>query len=273
MGHPRVRIYQLAQQLHRHCQEIQSVCQQLQIPADHHLRTVTHLEAAQIALKLKPLRTHEAVDNVCLSLTPTAQESTTRRFRPRSLAAAVPTSHLFDQIRQRDLLVSQAGTPATSLLPAFVAQAASDPEVLTIKLLIAQAAIAPAFTADLQLSLTTAIESGKQVVVLVLTEPQSQFQPMDWVQDLQAIGVHVMFRRLQLPACHNLALIVRREGLRLQRYTYLCTDADQSVNAPVEVGLLSCQEPLGAEVSQFFNRLTGKSPVPLQPRLLRVSAS
>lgn len=274
MGHRRVRIYQLAQRLYCRHQDVQRVCQQLQIPAEHHLGTVTHLEAAQIALKLPPLESVSRDSNpVCCPLLSSALPSPLP-LRRRGWEPSVPETDIFAQIRQQDLLVHQADTSATSLLSAFVAQAASDPDVLAIKLLIDQAAIATAFPTELLPGLTTAIESGKQVIVLLLSSTlQSQRQAGEWVQQLQAIGVHVMSRLMVLPACQNLMLVVRREALRLRRYTYLCADPDSSVDSSAAVGMLSCQEPLGADVSQFFNQLTGKSVVPLRGSCLSVSAS
>jgi polyphosphate kinase len=59
----------------------------------------------------------------------------------------------------------------------------------------------------------------------------------------------------------KVALVVRREGSGLRRYLHIGTGHDNSKTARlyVDLGLLSCREELGADVTDLFNVLTGLS--------------
>jgi polyphosphate kinase len=68
----------------------------------------------------------------------------------------------------------------------------------------------------------------------------------------------------------KVALVVRREGSGLRRYVHIGTGNYNSKTARlyVDLGILSCREELGADVTDLFNTLTGLSRQRVFRRLL-----
>ncbi|MDP9482201.1 MAG: polyphosphate kinase 1 [Chloroflexota bacterium] len=161
-------------------------------------------------------------------------------------------------IRAGDVLVHHPYDSFGASVERFIAQAAEDPEVLTIKMTLYRTSGDSPIVRDL----IRAAERGKQVVVLV--EIKARFDEeanIVWARKLEQAGAHVVYGLVGLKTHCKLALVVRREGSILRRYVHIGTGNynPRTARLYVDLGLLSCRPELGADATDLFNVLTGLS--------------
>lgn len=173
---------------------------------------------------------------------------------PRLLAN---TDDTFEAVRQQDILLHH---PYDSFVPVveFLQEAARDPHVLAIKMTLYRVGK----NAPVVQALLDAVRNGKQVAVLV--ELKARFDEesnIEWAKQLEAEGVHVVYGLLGLKTHSKIALVVRDDGDEIRRYLHLATGNYNAVTAQLytDIGLLTCDEEMGADASDLFNYLTGYS--------------
>jgi polyphosphate kinase len=174
---------------------------------------------------------------------------------------------MFATIRAGDLMVHHPYESFTASVERFIDQAADDPEVLTIK----QTLYRTSGDSPIVRALIRAAEQGKQVVVLV--ELKARFDEENnivWARRLEQAGAHVVYGLVGLKTHSKVALVVRREGSGIRRYVHIGTGNYNSKTARLytDLGLLTCREELGADVTDLFNVLTGLSRQRVFRRLL-----
>jgi polyphosphate kinase len=165
---------------------------------------------------------------------------------------------VFAAIRNCDLLVHHPYESFVASTQRFIAQAAMDPDVLSIKMTLYRTSGDSTIVRDL----IAAAERGKQVVVLV--EIKARFDELaniEWARKLEQAGAHVVYGLVGLKTHSKTSLVVRREGSSLRRYVHIGTGNYNHTTARLytDLGLLSCNPELGADVSDLFNVLTGLS--------------
>ncbi|MBD2205869.1 polyphosphate kinase 1 [Calothrix sp. FACHB-1219] len=185
----------------------------------------------------------------------------TKANKPEKLA------NIFTIIQQNDLLVHHPYESFSASVEEFIAQAASDPHVLAIKMTVYRSCD----DAEIFQSLITAAESGKQVAVVV--ELKARFDEennINWAQKLEKSGIHVVYGLLGLKTHAKIALVVRREGAKIRRYVHIGTGNynPQTAKLYTDLGLFSCREDLGADLTELFNYLTGYAYQPCYRQLL-----
>lgn len=165
---------------------------------------------------------------------------------------------LFSVIRHSDMLVHHPYHSFSATVLRFITEAASDPQVLAIKMtLYRTSGDSPIVNA-----LISAAENGKQVAVLV--ELKARFDEENniiWARKLEQAGVHVVYGLVGLKTHTKIVLVVRREDSKIKRYVHIGTGNYNPKTARLytDLGLLSCREDLGADLTDLFNYLTGYS--------------
>ena len=164
---------------------------------------------------------------------------------------------IFETIRQGDILLHH---PYDSFSPVvdFLKTAANDPDVLAIKQTLYRVGKKPPVVE----ALLEAAQNGKQVAVLV--ELKARFDEESnivWAKMLEKEGVHVIYGLLGLKTHSKVAMVVRREGEGIRRYIHLATGNYNAVTAQLyeDIGMFTCDDEIGADVTDLFNYLTGYS--------------
>lgn len=162
----------------------------------------------------------------------------------------------FLAIRHGDLLVHHPYHSFASTVQRFIAYAASDPKVLAIKMTLYRT------TAAILTALIEAAENGKQVAVLV--ELKARFDEennINWARKLEQAGVHVVYGLVGLKTHTKVVLVVRQEEEKIRRYVHIGTGNYNPKTSRIytDLGLFSCREDLGADLTDLFNYLTGYS--------------
>jgi polyphosphate kinase len=188
--------------------------------------------------------------------------------------------NIFDVISRGDLLVQHPYDSFETSVGAFIEQAARDPSVLAIKLVLYRTSE----ESPIVRALVRAAEAGKQVVALV--ELQARFDEranITQARTLEQAGVHVVYGIVGLKTHAKVCLVVRREASGIRRYAHVGTGNYNPSTARLyeDVGLLTADPELGADLSDLFNLLTGYSrqrsyrrllvaPTDLKPRLIEL---
>ncbi len=166
-------------------------------------------------------------------------------------------SEIFAAIKESDVLLHH---PFESFQPVidFLRVAAEDPDVLAIKMTLYRVGR----NSPIVEALLDAIQNGTQVAVLV--ELKARFDEesnIEWAQKLEREGVHVVYGLPGVKVHAKMAMVVRREGDVIRRYLHLGTGNYNPATARLytDLGLFTCNEEIGADVSDLFNHLTGYS--------------
>lgn len=176
-------------------------------------------------------------------------------WTPVASPSVDPSLSMFENIAQGDILIHN---PFESYEPVvrFVEEAAKDPDVLAIKQVLYRTAKNSRFVN----ALCRAAESGKQVTVLVELKARfDESRNLMQAEQLQKAGVQVVYGVKGLKTHAKITLVVRRENGLLRRYCHFGTGNYNETTAALysDLNLLTCNENLGADASQFFNSITG----------------
>ncbi|PZV23995.1 MAG: polyphosphate kinase 1 [Snowella sp.] len=164
----------------------------------------------------------------------------------------------FTLIRNGDILVHHPYHSFTASVQQFITQAAYDPDVLAIKMtLYRTSGDSPIINA-----LIAAAANQKQVAVLV--ELKARFDEennINWAKKLEQAGVHVVYGLVGLKTHTKTILVVRQEKNKIRRYVHIGTGNynPKTANLYTDLGLFTCREDLGTDLTNLFNLLTGYS--------------
>jgi len=179
-----------------------------------------------------------------------------------------PPPDLFRVLQSGDVLVHHPYDSFATSVEAFVDQAARDPRVLAIKQTLYRTGGAES---PIVSSLIRAADAGKQVVVLVELKARFDEQAnVERAHDLEEAGVHVVYGLVGLKTHTKILLVVRQEDEGIRRYCHIGTGNYNPVTANLyeDLGLLTADPALGADLTELFNHLTGYSRQARYRRLL-----
>ncbi|MBI5240118.1 MAG: polyphosphate kinase 1 [Elusimicrobia bacterium] len=188
---------------------------------------------------------------------------------------------VFKLLREKDVLVHHP-YESFDCVARFLREAAADPDVLAVKQTLYRAGRRSAIINALE----AAAEAGKRVTVLV--ELKARFDEennIEWAKRLEAAGASVIYGVAGLKTHAKACLVVRREPDGIRRYVHLGTGNynERTARLYSDLGLFTSREEFAADISAFFNMITGYSqpadwarievaPYGLRRRLLRLIA-
>lgn len=187
-------------------------------------------------------------------------------FLPYVPSDLVPEKSLMGAVEHRDRLFYH---PYDSFVPmvTFLKQAANDPQVLAIKITLYRIdKHSPIIDA-----LMEARENGKAVAAVV--ELKARFDEENnivWARALENAGVHVVYGLMDLKVHAKLLLVVRKKGDSIVRYSHMSSGNYNAQTSRIygDIGYLTADPDIGADVADLFNYLTGYSHKESYRRLL-----
>jgi polyphosphate kinase len=180
-------------------------------------------------------------------------------FVPRQLNLSRKVSDLFEDLRQRDILLHH---PYDSYDPvvSFIQQGAVDPRVVTMKqTLYRTSKDSPMFEA-----LTEAAASKEATVVVELMARFDEASNIRWARSMEDAGVQVFHGVVGLKTHCKLAMLVRRdEDGVTRRYCHLGTGNYNPVTARfyTDLSLLTSDPAITEQVHMVFNYLTAHAEI------------
>ncbi|MDQ3087056.1 MAG: polyphosphate kinase 1 [Acidobacteriota bacterium] len=165
--------------------------------------------------------------------------------------------NIFDILKKQDVLLHHPFT-AFSTVTDFVNAAAEDEDVIAVKICLYRTGK----NSPIVKSLIKASQNGKQVAALV--ELKARFDEennIEWARRLENEGVHVIYGMRGLKTHSKITLVVRREDKELHRYVHLATGNYNPTTSRIytDLGLLTADAEIGADITDLFNFLTGYS--------------
>ncbi|HXE07520.1 MAG TPA: polyphosphate kinase 1 [Acidobacteriaceae bacterium] len=178
-------------------------------------------------------------------------------FHGRRYALSPKSANLFDELRNRDILLHHP-YDSYSVVEDFVTQAAQDPAVVSMEQTLYRTSDeSPLFTA-----LTEAAQTKEVTAVVELMARFDEASNIRWAREMEDAGIGVYHGILGLKTHCKLALMVRRDsdGV-LRRYAHLGTGNYNSVTARfyTDISLLTARPDITAAVQKVFRYLTARA--------------
>jgi polyphosphate kinase len=171
------------------------------------------------------------------------------------------SASIFTVLDRQDVLVHHPYDSFSASVEELMNEAAEDPHVLAIK----QCLYRTSGDSPVVAALVRAAERGKQVAVLVeVTARFDEEANIGWARALEEAGAHVIYGLMGLKTHAKTTLVVRQEGDAVRLYCHVGTGNYNPKTARMyeDLGVLSSRPELGADVTRFFNYITGFSQPP-----------
>lgn len=177
--------------------------------------------------------------------------------------------NIFHIIREHgDILLQHPYESFDTSVERFLREASQDPKVLAIKATLYRTAK----DSRIIQYLIEAAQNGKQVAVVV--ELMARFDEsanIRWAGFLEEAGIHVTYGVVGLKTHSKLIFVIRKDYDGLRRYAHIGTGNYHAgtARAYVDLGLITCDPNIGADLTELFNYLTsGYTPMRSYSKLL-----
>jgi len=196
----------------------------------------------------------------CKDIQSTHEHLAQPSFVPKPPLDLESDEDIFTKVLKQDILLHH---PYESFEPVinFISSAADDPDVLAIK----QTLYRVSGDSPIIKSLQRAAEKGKQVTVLV--ELKARFDEennVQWAKELEKTGCHVIYGITHLKTHSKITLVVRRKHGKIERFVHLGTGNYNDATAKIytDIGLITSNQKIGIDATNFFNYLSGHTEMP-----------
>ncbi len=177
--------------------------------------------------------------------------------------------NIFHTVREHgDILLQHPYESFDTSVERFLREASHDPKVLAIKMTLYRTAK----DSKIIQYLINAAQNGKQVAVVV--ELMARFDEsanIKWAGFLEEAGIHVTFGVVGLKTHSKLIFVIRKDYNGLRRYAHIGTGNYHAgtARAYVDLGLITCDPAIGADLTELFNYLTsGYTPMRRYTKIL-----
>lgn len=166
------------------------------------------------------------------------------------------TRNIFHIIRDAgSILLQHPYESFSTSVERFLREAATDPKVRGIKMTLYRTS-SKSRIID---ALLQAAQNGKQVAVVV--ELKARFDEATNIrlaERMEEAGIHVTYGVVGLKTHCKVILVVRQDYTGLRRYVHVGTGNYHAETARIysDVGLLTCDQTIGQDVTELFNYLT-----------------
>lgn len=155
----------------------------------------------------------------------------------------------------KSMLLQHPYESFTTSVVRFLEEAANDVKVRAIKMSLYRTDKETRIV-DL---LVQAAKNGKQVAVVV--EIKAKFDEaanIEWASRMEEAGIHVTYGVIGLKTHCKVLMVVRQDLGKLRRYVHIGTGNYHGGTAKLytDLGLLTCDEEIGQDVTELFNYLT-----------------
>jgi polyphosphate kinase len=187
-------------------------------------------------------------------------------FVPREVHLSPQSRNLFDDIRQRDVLLHHPYDSFDTVV-SFIESAASDPNVLSIKQTLYR-------TDEKSPIIQALVEAAATKEVTAVVELKARFDEapnIRWARHMEDAGVQVFHGVVGLKTHGKLALLVRKDADEVtRRYAQLGTGNYNAFTARLytDLSLLTANEEMTTAVHNVFNFLTAYAEHPTYAPLL-----
>ncbi len=164
--------------------------------------------------------------------------------------------NIFHTIREHgDILLQHPYESFDTSVERFLREASRDPKVLAIKATLYRTAK----DSRIIKYLIDAAQNGKQVAVVV--ELMARFDEsanIRWAGFLEEAGIHVTYGVVGLKTHSKLIFVIRKDFDGLRRYAHIGTGNYHAgtARAYVDLGLITCEPEIAADLTELFNYLT-----------------